>query len=142
MWFRIIKAEYLSGCSFFSSKIKGGSQFQQGLHKVNHLVKWGVVFKIGDGLNCKLWQDCWLHEVSLKISYEELYKMTRDPECSVSNCQEEEDQYIGFRRSLYVAEFDRWKALHEELTNVVLTLSSHDAVLWALEKNKHFTIGF
>ena len=27
LWFKLIKAKYLDGCSFFTSKSKGGSQF-------------------------------------------------------------------------------------------------------------------
>lgn len=37
MWYKIIKAKYMTGINFFKSKTKGASQFWQGLHKVKHL---------------------------------------------------------------------------------------------------------
>jgi len=49
-----------------------------------------------------------------------------------------EDWYIDFRRPLSVPEFERWKALQDELANVVLDSDSHDVVIWALEKEKAF----
>lgn len=42
--FTIIKDKYVNGCGFLSSKSKGGSQFWQGVHKVKHLFRWGVLF--------------------------------------------------------------------------------------------------
>jgi len=63
--------------------------------------------------------------------------MVRDPECYVYDCWVE-DWYIDFRRPLSVPEFERWKALQDELANVVLDSDSHDVVIWALEKEKAF----
>ncbi|XP_066354890.1 uncharacterized protein [Miscanthus floridulus] len=53
--------------------------------------------------------------------------MVRDPECYVYDCWVE-DWYIDFRRPLSVPEFERWKALQDELANVVLDSDSHDVV--------------
>lgn len=64
----------MDGVNFFSSKTKGASQFWQGLHKVKHLFKWGVTLTVGDGRNCRFWQDSWLYEVPLKIHCEDLFK--------------------------------------------------------------------
>jgi hypothetical protein len=58
LWFRLIKAKYLNGCNFFSAPSKGSSQFWKGLHKVKHLFKWGALFKVKIGLNCRFWHDC------------------------------------------------------------------------------------
>jgi hypothetical protein len=48
-WFKVIKAKYLKGESFFESNDKGSSQFWKGLHKVKHLFKWGPYFRLGMG---------------------------------------------------------------------------------------------
>jgi hypothetical protein len=58
LWFKIIKAKYLEGCSFFSAPNRGSSQFWKGLHKVKHLFKWGAIFKVKNGLKCRFLQDC------------------------------------------------------------------------------------
>ena len=57
LWFQQLKAKYMNRVNFFSSKCKGASQFWQGLHKVKHLFKWGAIFKVGNGKNCRFWQD-------------------------------------------------------------------------------------
>lgn len=131
----------MEDCNFFTSKTKGVSQFWQGLHKVKHLFKWGVSFKIGNGNNCRFWQDCWLHNVPLKISYENLYKMARDQEASVASYWEEDDWVPDFKRALSVDEFKSWEDLHLELQNCSLS-NSCDLAIWALNSNKLFTTVF
>lgn len=86
LWFKILKAKYMRSGGFFGSKASGSSQFWQGLHKIKHLFKWGAIFKVGNGNFCRLWQDCWIMEVPLKIAYEDLYIMARNPECFVADC--------------------------------------------------------
>ena len=45
---------------------------------------------MGNGDNCRFWQDCWLLNVPPKIAFDDLYKMVRDPYVSVSDCWEGE----------------------------------------------------
>lgn len=139
LWFKIIKAKYLDGCSFFASKSKGGSQFWQGLHKVKHLFKWGALFSIGNGLNCRFWQDCWLHSVPLKISYEMLYKMARDSECYVADCWTGENWFVEFKRPLSVWEYQKWEELLEELSSVSLQSNKSDESVWALTRTRQYS---
>jgi len=49
LWFKILQANYMDSRGLFHSKVKGSSQFWQGLHKVKHLFKWGALFKVGNG---------------------------------------------------------------------------------------------
>ena len=49
VWFKLLDAKYLKGKSFFTSKVQDSSQFWQGLHKVKHLFKWGVIHKVQNG---------------------------------------------------------------------------------------------
>lgn len=86
LWFRIVKDKYMDEGGFFESKSKGVSQFWQGLHKVKHLFKWGAVFQVRNGKQCKFWKDCWAQEVPLSIAYENVLKMVSDPLCSVAEC--------------------------------------------------------
>jgi hypothetical protein len=60
--------------------------------------------------------------------------MVRDPECYVYDCWVE-DWYIDFRRPLSVPEFERWKALQDELANVVL-----DSDYLGFRKRKSFSL--
>lgn len=93
----------------------GVSQFWQGLHRVKHLFKWGATFRVSNGKHCKFWEDCWAKEVPLCISHENLYRMTRDPHCSVSDCWEDGEWDMDFRRALSVQEYNEWLELINSL---------------------------
>jgi hypothetical protein len=139
LWFKILKAKYLDGCSFLSSRSKGTSQFWQGLHKVKHLFKWGAIFKDGNGVNCQFWQDCWLLQVPFKIAFENLYKMARDPFCSVADCWVDQEWYVDFRRTLSSGEFEEWESLLRLLQQVCLNDDCIDSVIWVLDKKGQFS---
>ena len=115
LWFKLLKDKYLKNANFFASKAKGSSQFWQGLHRVKHLFKWGATFTIGNGKNCLFWQDSWIHDVPLKILYEDLYKMVWHPNCSVSDCWADLEWFVDVRRALSSEEFQRWTLLYNEL---------------------------
>jgi hypothetical protein len=137
LWFRILKAKYLDGCSFFSSKVKGSSQFWQGLHKIKHLFKWGAAFKVGNGGNCRFWEDCWLLNVPLKIAYDDLYKMAREPYVSVADCFDGGEWFVDFKRPLSVSEFGNWNILLNHLQTIPLN-DSRDSVRWELDQKGLF----
>jgi hypothetical protein len=84
----------------FSSISKGSFQFWQGLHKIKHQFKWGATFRVGNGRNCQFWQDCWLMDVPLKIHYEELYRIVRDPYSTFSDCWVDQEWFVDFHRAL------------------------------------------
>jgi hypothetical protein len=108
----------MDGCNFFSAQAKGSSQFWQELHKIKHLFKWGALFKVKNGLNCRFWQDCWLQDVPLKIAYGDLFCFARDPECVVVDCWVYDDWFMNFRRALSINEYNRWLQLKEELNAI------------------------
>lgn len=53
---------------------------------MKHLFKCGALFNVGDGKNCKFWENCWAQQVPLKIAYENVYSMVRYPSCNVADC--------------------------------------------------------
>lgn len=138
LWFRILKAKYMDDRGFFYSDSKGSSQFWQGLHKVKHLFKWGAIYKVENGQHCSFWQDVWVGNVPLKIQYEEIYKMVRDPSCLVADCWDEDGWGMDFKRALTCHEYNRWLELKESLADISLS-DNPDSVFWALEKNNLFT---
>jgi hypothetical protein len=102
LWFKIIKAKYLGDGAFFDSKTKNMSQFWQGLHKVKHLYDRGSYFRVGNGKHCRFWKDCWAKEVPISISHEKLYKLIRNPSCSVADCWDEDGWDMDFKRALSI----------------------------------------
>lgn len=103
LWVKIIKTKYLDDRGFFGSNGTGGSQFWKGLHKVIHLFKWSAVYCVGNGEACRFWEVCWAQQVPLKISYDKVFRMVRDPRCSVVDCWEEGSWVMDFKRCLFLS---------------------------------------
>lgn len=99
----------------------------------------GAIFKVGDGRLCRFWEDCWLQEVPLKILYSNLYKLTRDPYCFVSDCCEEGTWVVDFKRCLSTQDYESWLGLLHMLNGCALTDNKADCVQWALDMKKLFT---
>lgn len=139
LWFKLLKAKYMDGCNFFSAPSRGSSQFWKGLHKVKHLFKWGALFQVKNGLNCHFWQDYWVLSVPLRLAYDDLFKLVRNPDSVVADCWEEGECYVDFKRALSIQEYERWTQLKRELHNISLSVEDHDVVSWGLEKKGMFT---
>jgi len=77
-------------------------------------------------------------DVPLKIHYEDLYRMVRDPYSTVSDCWVNQEWFIDFHRALSSEEFQRWTMLYDELQHVSID-DNPDTVFWALDKSKSFT---
>jgi hypothetical protein len=85
--------------AIFSAPRKGSSQFWKRLHKVKHLFKWGAIFRVRNSLNCRFWQDFWVMSVPLKVAFEDLFRLARDLEVSVSDRWFDGDWWIDFKRT-------------------------------------------
>lgn len=49
LWFKLLKAKYMTRGGFFRSNNMGGSQFWKGLHNVKHVFRWGAQYRAKDG---------------------------------------------------------------------------------------------
>jgi hypothetical protein len=65
--------------------------------------------------------------------------MVRYPHCSVSECWDEEDWDMEFRRSLSVQEYNSWLDLTISLQGCKPEGEANDIVSWALEPRNHFS---
>lgn len=139
--FKLTKAKYRDGCNLFLAPSKESSQFWKDLHKIKHLFKWGALFKLRNGLNYHFWQDCWLLNVPLKIAYDNLYKLIRDPDSVAANRWVEDDWYIDFKRALsLLREFYRlWLELKGELSRITLDENGPDMVSQGLKRKGLFS---
>jgi len=97
------------------------------------------VFKVGNGKHCKFWDDCWLNNVPLKLLYDDLYKMAREPACFVADCWEDGAWVIDFKRCLSIQEYDRWLGLLENLNDIALTDNKADSAIWALDNKQQYS---
>jgi hypothetical protein len=118
-WARLLKAKYRKTGDFFKSKSNGGSQFWKGLHKVEHLFKWGATHEVGNGHSTQFCNDVWLKNVSLRICNPRIYNIYRDTNIYVSKAAELEWQ-LELRRMMGSEELDEWEKLMEDLEEVNL----------------------
>lgn len=77
----------------------------------------------------------------MKIQFEELFWMARDPNCSVADCREEGSWTMDFKRALPAQEYDQWFGLVDTLNKIPVT-QEVDSVKWALDKSKSYTTKF
>jgi len=68
-----LKTEYCAAKSFVSLDERKGSQFWKGVMKMRKKLKWGATFKVGNGKNVLFWEDTWVSEVPLKLTFPKIY---------------------------------------------------------------------
>jgi hypothetical protein len=99
MALEVLRNKYLRGKNVCQTKIRGGSQFWQGLMKVRDWYERGTTWKVGNGNRVRFWQDIWLDKCPLKIRFPRLYRISKQQEWSVA--QMNEAQWgMDFRRIL------------------------------------------
>ena len=94
---------------------------------------------MGDGRLCRFWEDCWIQGAPLKIIYNDLYRLIRDPYCHVADCWDEGSWGLDFKRCLSMQQYDSWLGMLNMLNDCSLTDNRADRVIWALEKKNLFT---
>lgn len=94
----------------------------------------GAIFKVGSGKMCRFWEGCWAQGVPLKIAFEDIYKMAREPNCSVADCWEQDSWVVDFKRSLSTQEYNSWLGLLDALHDKALIDNKSDSVIWALDR--------
>lgn len=77
--------------------------------------------------------------VPLKIAYESIYKMVRDPMCMVADCWDMDSWYMDFKRTLNSREYDLWLNLVESIQDKEPRDGVPDSVLWRLNKNNQYS---
>jgi len=65
--------------------------------------------------------------------------MVRAPHCSVSECWDEGEWAMDFRRSLTIEEYNSWIDLTDSLQEFNLESQDSDVVSWALESEGHYS---
>jgi hypothetical protein len=98
----------------------------------------GALNKVGNERKTKSWHDVWLEGVPLRISYQELFQITRDPKAMVADLMVDGEWRIQFRRELDGNQVVKLGELVEKLQRVNLS-AEEDMVRWAFEKNGCFS---
>lgn len=98
----------------------------------------GAKFTVNNGENTLFWEDVWLGEVPLKLSFSHLYEYCREKKCLVSECWKDGEWTVDFKRSLSLTEADQWGELVNRLDQVQIN-GNRDKVSWVLEKLGKYT---
>jgi hypothetical protein len=81
----------------------------------------GALNKVGNERKTKSWHDVWLEGVPLRISYQELFQITRDPKAMVADLMVDGEWRIQFRRELDGNQVVKLGELVEKLQRVNLS---------------------
>jgi hypothetical protein len=96
-------------------------------------------FIIKDGTNTRFWEDTWLGDKPLKVTYPSLYHIAQDSKVTISKVMSSVPLNISFRRSLVDNNIRQWLHLVPRVSNVVLVDGKY-YFKWQLTKNGFFTV--
>jgi hypothetical protein len=137
MALEVLRNKYLRGKNVCQTKIRGGSQFWQGLMKVRDWYERGTTWKVGNGNRVRFWQDIWLDKCPLKIRFPRLYRISKQQEWSVA--QMNEAQWgMDFRRILGEEERAELDELLDALERIEID-DNDDGLIWDLEPSGRFS---
>jgi hypothetical protein len=93
---------------------------------------------VKSGGQTRFWEDVWLEQVPLKLTFPKLYKICTKRNILVNECFEQGEWIIKFRRPFGQVEVYQWRSLIEKLGGVRLQVGL-DESYWCLEKKRHYT---
>jgi hypothetical protein len=62
LWYKLLRAKYLSVDNIFARNSQGGSQFWHSINKIKHQFKLGLKYQLGSGERILFWTDWWQGE--------------------------------------------------------------------------------
>ncbi|KAG8045880.1 hypothetical protein GUJ93_ZPchr0008g13589 [Zizania palustris] len=131
--FELLRSKYDSGGSYFGKRVQKGSYFWNSLMKFRMWYQKHCVFLVGDGRRVRFWEDIWVGDFPLRVSFAPLFDICADPGVLVYEARRN-DWDVGFRRSLTQSETILWDNLHELCCSVSFKGGS-DSIHWALDKS-------
>jgi hypothetical protein len=99
----------------------------------------GAIKQVKSGDQTRLWEDVWLGQVPLKLSFPRLYEICNDRNSLVGDCYKQGECVIEFRRPFGPGELAQWEDMLTELGCVSIQ-EGNDGIHWCLEKSGQYTI--
>jgi hypothetical protein len=120
-WQSLLRNKYLRTKTLTQVSSKpNDSHFWRGLMRIKDEVLSKGSFVIKDGTNTRFWDDMWIGDKPLKVTYPSLYHIARDRYVTVSKVMSSRPLNILFRRSLVDNNLSQWLYLVARVSNVVL----------------------
>ena len=96
-------------------------------------------FQIGNDLNIRFWEDCWLGDAPLAQQYSSLYSIVQRKEVLVAEVLSSAPLNISFRRNLTGSKWTKWIELVTRLSQINLSDQS-DKFIWGLTNSGLFSV--
>jgi hypothetical protein len=139
VWSELIHNKYLHSKSLSQVTVKpNDSPFWKGLLKCKDEFFEGL-FKIGDGVQTRFWEDDWLGNKPLAVQYSSLYHIVQHKKVSIAHVLSHAPLTISFRQALMGNRGSRWLHLARRLVDIHLT-NKPDMFVWKLTKNGLFMV--
>lgn len=92
-------------------------------------------FIVGYGKSIRLWEDAWLNQFPLKISFPNMFAISHKKEAMIADYWDNDNEtwIVALRRGLFDREFQSWVALVEKL-NAVNLGEKIDIITWSFDK--------
>lgn len=138
LWQDIVKAKYVKGKPIGAIKSKiNDFPIWSNLLKVRHYYLQGRKCKLGDGKSIRFWQDSWLSDTPLCISFHELFELCKDPDITVAECANN-GWVVEFKRHLSNYLHNQWYMLADQLNQQAVS-QAPDTVSWKCGKSGKYT---
>jgi hypothetical protein len=136
LWYKLLRAKYLSVDNIFARNSQGGSQFWRSINKIKHLFKLGAKYQLGSGEKILFWTDWWQGEGPLAIRFPRLFDICSSKSISVAQALPISPISLQFRRSFGSDELSAWELLVQDLHHLQPTATMiRSRGLWNLGGN-------
>jgi hypothetical protein len=135
-WQSLLRNKYLriKTLTQVSSKPNDDSHFWRGLMRIKDEVLSKGSFVIKEGTNTRFWDDMWIGDKPVKVTYPSLYHKVWDRHVTVSKVMSSRPLNISSRRSLVDNNLSQWLYVVARVSNVVL-VDDKDYFKWLLTKS-------
>ena len=103
-----------------------------------------ILYDIGDGSRVKFWQDHWGGEISLAVSYPELFRFCRDKEASVAALMKYTNGVlvwdVSFFRGVHARELEAMLGFLDTIYGSSIRGFGEDKICWKPSRDKGFKV--
>lgn len=115
----------------------------KGIYSLLNTFKQCTILKVGDGNSIRFWEDHWVGEHPLNVTFPNIYRISSAKNWTIRKCAETlvngGSWNLGLDRSLNQAQIDEAIALSVIIEQCRMD-GNHDDVSWAIDKNETFSV--
>ncbi|KAJ1255620.1 hypothetical protein BS78_K181300 [Paspalum vaginatum] len=117
----LLRRKYMGEKGVLQQKSRGGaSQFWQSLWEAKDWYEKVLGWKCESGIRVRFWDDVWLDECPLRVSYPNVYKICDDKNISVADAHSR-GWNLSFRRRMTEIDLSEWREMVDNLMEVEIS---------------------